>query len=247
VTLPSTGGQLPGVLPMPAQYVVIDIETGHAPPEVIDQAIRWWKPPGNIKDPTKIEARRKEATAKLAENSALLDGSPILCVAAATDQYAVVWNGMDKRRYKLDATPIQSHGDEKEMLLAFAKWLDAVAGPDTVLVGFNLKRFDLPRLRVAYLRHGLKLPECLRTDQLELPLIFDVMSRFLRFFTAERSGDLFISLGEVLDRLGLPQPKEIVCGAEVPTMHEAGQVKEILTYSLVDVLSTRAAFGLLNA
>ena len=44
-------------------FVVLDIETGDAPIECVETALQSWKPPANIRDPEKIEARRQEAAA----------------------------------------------------------------------------------------------------------------------------------------------------------------------------------------
>lgn len=52
----------------PAQWLVLDLETGHAPQAAIEAAIAAWKPPANIKDEAKIEARRQEAMIKIREN-----------------------------------------------------------------------------------------------------------------------------------------------------------------------------------
>ena len=78
----------------PAQYVVIDLETGDAPPDAIAAAIAAWKAPSNWK-PETVEAKRVEAAEKIIEKSALLDASPILCLALKTDRMSVILNGMD--------------------------------------------------------------------------------------------------------------------------------------------------------
>jgi hypothetical protein len=74
-------------------YIVTDIETGSCSNEQIQAALSAWKPPANVRDPEKIEVRRKEAEIRLRDKSALLDGSPILCTGVCSDTQAVVFDG----------------------------------------------------------------------------------------------------------------------------------------------------------
>jgi hypothetical protein len=43
----------------PCSFIVLDLETGDAPPEAVAAALDGWKAPANIKDPEKIEVRRQ--------------------------------------------------------------------------------------------------------------------------------------------------------------------------------------------
>jgi len=65
---------------------VLDLETGDAPAEAVAARSRILEGTGNVKDEAKIAARRQEAAAKISERAALLDASPILCVALQADQ-----------------------------------------------------------------------------------------------------------------------------------------------------------------
>ncbi len=238
-----------------ASYCVLDIETGHASQDVIDAAVGRWKPAPNVTKPETIEAQRKKAAVKIAEKSALLDGSPIICVVAAMPYRATLFNGADGKDYQIPGAgfaEMMACADsginlERNMLIALRHWAAAVLSAETILVGHNLIGFDLPRLRAAYLRHRLLMPQFLNPIRAEGPQpVFDTMREFPRYFTADRHGEKFISLAEVADRLGIPQAKEIVSGADVPDLHAAGKIKEILTYCLVDVLATRAIYLLLS-
>lgn len=96
------------VIPLaPATFVVIDLETGDAPAEAVEQALAGWTPPGNLKDPVKIDARRAEAVEKIRERAALLDASPILCVALQTDRARLIFNGMDHAAPDIDGWPVR--------------------------------------------------------------------------------------------------------------------------------------------
>ena len=232
-----------------ARHLALDIETGNASEDVVKGAIRRWKAPSNLKDPVKIEGRRKEAEAKIREKSALLDGAPIICIAARTDRTAVVFSGLGRRKFKVDGNTVVSAGNERGMLLAFQEWLDKVTGPETILVGFNLRAFDLPKLRARYLAHGLRLPQVLSPrllDDERQPCI-DVMHLFLRYFSAERNRDLMVGLGEVVERLGLPQFKNQINGSMVPKLAKAGKLKNVFTYCAVDTLATLTAFSMMTS
>lgn len=233
----------------PANLVCIDIETGHADKKVVDDEIARWEPPSNMKDAEKIEAKRKEASEKIRDRSALLDASPIACIAVRTEKVGRIFNGLDKKAYAVNHSDVISAGNEKKMLTDFREWMDAITTEHTVLIGFNIYSFDLPRLRAAFMRHRLKLPNILTPrllDDEKQPTI-DVMKMFLRGFTADCVDDRMISLREVEHRLGLPEYKDKISGAEVPDMIVKGKIKEVLTYCAVDTLSTLQAYLLMTS
>ncbi len=233
----------------PARFVALDLETGDASAEILGQAIARWLPPANFKDPDKIEDRRREAAEKTRERSALLDGSPIVCVAVRTDRSGLIFNGMDRKKYVVPHNEVLSLGNEKEMLRAQREWLDKVTIDDTVLVGFNLISFDLPRLRAAYMRHRLRLPRILAPRLLddERQPVIDVMRLFIRYFTSEKHDAYGISLDEVIERLGLPRYKDRIDGSMVPGLVREGRVKEVLTYCGVDTMATLQAYLLMTS
>lgn len=234
---------------MPARLISIDIETGNASKEVIQAAVDLWTPPGNVKDKAKIDERRNEYAAKTREKSALLDGSPIACIAVKTDRMGIVFNGCDKEDHKVEGSAVISAGDEASMLAAFREWANAAASEETILVGFNLWSFDLPRIRAAFMRHRLKLPKILQPrllDDERQPSV-DVMKLFLKNFTSEYADERYISLSEVIQKLGLPGYKDVISGAMVPKLLDEGKVAEVLAYCFVDTLSTMDAFLLMTS
>lgn len=233
----------------PARLVCLDIETGHATEKLIKEEIERWEPPSNVKDPEKIEARRQEATVKIREKSALLDGSPIVCISARTEKVGRIFNGINKKSYSINHSEVVSSGNERQMLVDLREWLDGVSNEETVLVGFNLISFDLPRIRGAFMRNRLRLPKILTPRLLEderQPVV-DVMRLFLKWFTAEYHSDLMISLDEVIRRLDMPRYKDRISGAQVPDFVKDGKVKEVLTYCAVDTMATLQAYLLMTS
>lgn len=249
-TTASTNGHVKGHTSLtPARLICLDIETAHADKKSIESEIERWKPGGNVKDADKIEAAREKFSEKVTDKSALLDASPVACISVRTEKVGKVFNGIDKKSYAVNHSDVISGGSEKKMLIDFREWLDTVTDDKTVLIGFNIFAFDIPRLRAGFMRHRLKLPRVLSPRVLDADKqpIIDVMSMFLRGFTSDCYGDRHISLREVEHRLGLPEYKDKISGAEVPDMIERGEVKKVLSYCAVDTLSTLRAYMLMTS
>lgn len=225
----------------PAQYAVLDLETGFAPQASIDAALEGWKPLKNWKEET-VAAKRAEMAEKAEEKSALLDAAPIICLALKTDRMAVILNGMDANSYEIPGWLCLPCGDEKGLLVALRTILDSSADPDTVIAGHNILGFDLPKIRNAYLRGRLQLPLALR-DQWHP--VMDTM-RQIRYFSMENADERYVSLDTVARVLGIPQPKQVITGADCPRLHREGQIAAVLTYCCVDVATTERAYLLMT-
>ena len=159
---------------------------------------------------------------------------------------AIILNGMSAEAPGITGWLCLPCMDEKGLLVALRSILDATTGPDTVLVGQNILGFDLPKLRNAYLRHRLCLPAALRPmDGESRQPVFDTM-REIRFFSMENADERFVSLDTVARVLGIPQPKQVITGADCPRLHREGEHAVILTYCCVDVATTERAFLLMN-
>jgi hypothetical protein len=235
-------------LQQPAAWLVLDLETGDAPDEAVTAALGAWKPPANVKDPEKIEARRLEAMEKIRERAALLDASPILCVALKTDRLNIVLNGMNGDLPAIEGCDVWPCQNEHGLLLALRVLLDENTNPQTVIVGHNVRNFDLPKLRQAFIRHGLKLPEILkpRLRDEERAEIVDTAHLF-KSFSMEHRDDFCSSLDTVAATLGIPRPKDVISGADVPRLHRAGEYTAILTYCAVDCACTARAYQLMTS
>ena len=179
------------------------------------------------------------------EKAALLDEAPILCIACHWGTGAILFSGMNNRRYRITGATTLSLGDEASMLTRFREWADAACDPDTVLIGHHLLGFDLPRLRIRFAHHRLRLPHILDPTRDPLQPAADTMKLFARYFSVEHR-DGYVSLDEVATKLGLPRTKPIINGADVPKLHKKGKAREILTYALLDALTTTRAYQLLT-
>lgn len=225
----------------PAQYAVIDLETGFAPQAAIDAALEGWKPPKNWKEET-VAAKRAEMAEKAEEKSSLLDAAPIICLALKTDRITVILNGMDAISYEIPGWLCVPCMDEKGLLVALRTILDSSAAPVTIIAGHNILGFDLPKIRNAYLRNRMRLPMALQ-DHAQ-PVV-DTMLQ-IRYFSMESADERFVGLDTVARVLGIPQPKQVITGADCPRLHRDGRIAEILTYCCLDVATTERAYLLMT-
>lgn len=177
--------------------------------------------PSNYKDPEKIAAYIKDATAKAIDRCAL---DPDLCRVVAVG----VWE-----EDAIDPTVFTSEHHFSTSEHYMLQWLlDAIAGAD--LVGFNILGFDLPVLirRSQYL--GLKVPaSVLNLDRYRTPHI-DLMER-LSF-----NGKLkYRSLDFYCKRFGIDVP-DVTTGKDVDAMVKAGDWVGVANHCRADLLKTRA-------
>lgn len=247
---------------MPTPWLAIDIETAHGRPEDVERHIRLhWSPPSNVVTAAADESRSKEdrdksllaigrAHLRIAEarqeKSAILDASPIVVISIRTPNNLHALHCL-RAEAAATHTPTggvtQGFGTGKEMLVALRAGLDAICTPETLLVGHNIQSFDLPRLRWAYLRAGLRMPWVLAHDAQPC---FDIMRQFgRRFSQVDRP---FIALADVLEEFGIHNHKTDLDGSRVPEMVKdilAGKwelLPELMGYALQDANTEATVF-----
>jgi len=220
---------------VPPAYLVLDIETTAGDPTEAEAWVRRaWSPSKNWK-PATIGERYLEAVARKEERLALLDTAPIISVAMKTPADCLVLHWLDCGRANFAAARLVRLPSEREMLAAVAALL-AACDAETILVGHNIRHFDLPKLRQAMLRRGVPLPPALAwRDQ----PTYDTMREWSRFTLDDRQ---YIPLCELLECCGLDDHKQLADGAIVPEMHAAGRHEEILAYAAADVLAEEAVY-----
>jgi hypothetical protein len=136
------------------------------------------------------------------------------------------------------------------MLTGFGAWLDSIITDETytVFVGHNIRGFDLPKLRNAYIRNGLKLPASLRPsfgDEQSIQTV-DTMHLF-KAFSMEHRNDMYVSLDTVAESFGISGIKNQVSGADVPKLHRQKKFETILTYCALDTTVTTQIFKLMGS
>lgn len=229
------------------KHFCFDIETGNAGAEDINTKAQEAKLPAKAKTEEDQRAAKIEAYQKAVDKAALLDRAPIMVLCAATEAGNTVWSCIPtkcpvKTMPGLQAE-IRNFGSEKEMLLDLREWLAERTGENTEIIGFNSRGFDLPKMRNAYIRHKLQLPAVF------VPGVnphYDVMREYLRNYTTEFNGQLFVKLKTVQNRLGLPQYKEFISGADAPKLAAQGQDKLVIPYCYMDTMTTYLAYKLMT-
>ena len=234
---------------MATNYLIIDIETGRASEEAIAARVADWKPPSNMVDPEKIEARRKEFAETAAERSPLWDESPIVSVAVFNPELKcpAVFIQSENPIEVADVAVVTS-ADEKTLLSNLSQALNQITDEDTVLSGWNVDKFDFRKLRLGFARNGLPLPQCLTPSigPEDGQPIFDLMKAFSYKFSVE-ARDCYTSLVRGAQLLGIEDHKNIVNGSEVPNLFKDGKVQEIALYNALDVLLENKVFERLSA
>lgn len=197
-----------------------------------------WEPSKAWK-PETIGARYLEMLAKKTERLALLDASQIIAVALRTPaEVACIHSMQSHPPAKVESADVAGFASERVMLESLRSFMATRAGEQTTLVGHNIGHFDLPRLRLAFLRNGLQLPPLLADP--DQP-VFDTMREFCRRFSADNETGR-IALADVLSKIGLPNHKTVAAGGDVPALFAAGQFDSITRYALLDVMTEAEVF-----
>lgn len=222
----------------PYAYLTLDLETKGGRPEDAERAMRMhWKPASNWK-PATIGERYLEMLAKKQERLALIDGSEVISVALRSDSEARVLHCLyEHAPNAASGAMIEGFKTQRDMLVALRVLLNTRVSHETHLVGHNIRDFDLPKLRMVYLREGLTLPLCLAAD--DQPL-FDTMQVWGRRFSSNR--DCFVSVADVCEELGIDNHKDLVDGSQVDGLYAEGKFDTIIKYNLLDVLTEHEMF-----
>ena len=116
---------------------------------------------------------------------------------------------------------------EKDMIVEFYKIIDGC-----VLGGFNIKNFDIPFLIKRGLKHGIPVPNVLRSFG-KKPWEFDNLIDLYEVykFMGRTSGPL----DSVCGLLSIPTPKDKIDGSQVQEYFDKGKIVEITEYCTKDV------------
>lgn len=226
--------------PQGYKWMCLDIETTNSRPEEVEAwARREWSPDPKWK-PLTIGNRFIKALEDKKEKAALLNESPIACIGLRSDTELRCLHAMHKHE------PRQEHGalvegfeDSPSLLVALRNVINSLCSPDTVFVGHNIKGFDLPKLRWAYVHHGVRMPDAIMDYSQP---IFDSMTEWKKFSFGTGDKKIFISLDELLDRFKLESHKGLVDGSMIPGLIESGEYDQVIQYQLLDVLAESNLF-----
>lgn len=154
----------------------------------------------------------------------------VACISFAID---------DGKVFSLPAAKVE---DEPGVLSRFADGLRK--NPMHNLCAHNGKGFDFHWLARRMVIHGVKLPRQLNTQGLKpWETSFIDTQEMWGFGDMRRT----VRLDVLCASLGIPSPKDAMCGAEVPQAWRDGRIEEIVTYCEKDVEALREVYKRLDA
>jgi hypothetical protein len=197
--------------------LVLDIETRPLPTEQLDAIAPEFRAPSNYKDEAKIAASIAEQRAEWRDRAALsaLTGRVVLVGTFDTaDNDTVQWH-------------LDEAGGITEQMTLQAFWHDT--WPEGVIVGWNIKGFDLPFLVQRSRILGVDTPRDLFQGRYWNTRVRDLMDEWGCFAYGART-----SLDSVARALGLPGKTST--GKDSLTM----DMPELLAYNAADLATTAA-------
>ena len=203
--------------------VFIDIETIPDQSQgALDRIKETLTPPGNISKQETIDKWWAEKAPEAAEEKYLktsLDGTygRILCIGVAlNDMPATVFSG-----------------EEDAVLTAFYAFVSGL--DNTMFIGHNIHKFDLPFIRHRSIINRIK-PTCAMPDGR-----FNGQDAFCTMQSWAGYGN-FIGLDRLCGVLGIDSPKDGIDGSKVWAYVQAGREQEVYDYCKRDVEATREVY-----
>jgi len=237
--------------------ICLDIETCNSE-QAFQLESKFVKANSNIKDEEKKAGNIAEKLATMKEKSALLDTAPIGVIGLQIGEGMPIVLHTDVRlpsgvmgdQNGGGAVQCTTFNCSKDMFIGLRNMLDTLfntalqAGQVLTIVGFNSIKFDIPKLRLAYIRHGLKLPIALRPN-IEGVINYDVMLKFTKYYTKNESP--YIGLDHVCALLGVGEVDKPLDSSKVPGMLEAGETATVALHCGLDVAKTALCWRLMES
>lgn len=220
-----------------APWLCLDIETKEGRPEDVIAWLRhhWW-PQENLKPDTnlrKLEALIEDKKTKMA----LMDSAGLATVQLATAEQTLLLHAFHAEEPRLmEDAAVMGFATEPELLIFLRDWLRTNCDDKTTIVGWNIKGFDLPRLRLMFLRAGLQLPPQLKVSA----DVYDMMKEYCRNFSVDRVE--FMKLLVALEQMGIPTRKAEINGSMVGAMIAEKRFEDVLKYGLGDIREEKELF-----
>ncbi len=230
---------------------VLDIETRHSSDDFIRAAqseVVRDDPDARLKNPEriqenleKIEEKYRKARRKVKDKSACLNAAPIGCIGLAADANLHNWSCFDFSREDMERLTVKEEVSiktfecEKDMMASFVEFVNGHSTEYSRIVGFNSRKFDFSKIRLACRRNGVKVPDILTGAYKDNQV--DLMLDFIYGFNCEDSHRLMISLQQVCLEFSVPYRKTLT-GAEIPDAIERGDFLTVTLDNISDVIET---------
>lgn len=181
-------------------------------------------------NPSPIWERFKERKELEDDDACLYPEFGQICCAGLVRLNHALEETADKTLTALDAV------EERSLLVSLAETLNKDA--DGIIIGHNIKGFDIPYMAKRMMSHGIPLPECLRVaGKKPWDIHHKDTQELLKF-----GGWTSMSLDSACLLLGIPSPKNDLTGAEVPQAMADGRIKEVAEYCMRDVRATAEVY-----
>lgn len=217
----------------------LDIETGPCDEKALKLELSLVKPAANIKDEKKKVSNVESRKAAIYEKSALQESSPILCIGVEAFNSIICFTSFAVPEAVLLSSAninVMQFQTEKEMLEAFMVFIESSFDEESRIVTFNGENFDMRKIFMRSAFYGIRIPELL----FERRNHTDLMLRYIKYFSMSRVP--FISLGEVLSRLGICDGK-LMDGSRFYELIEKGETTKAVFYNALDCLFNKVIAG----
>ena len=217
-----------------SNYIYLDLETIPSQRnDIKDHFAKNITPPGNIKKPESIEkwnqTEKPKAIEKVLEKTSLNGtfGEIIQFNLAINDNNPVIF------QRKLDES-------EHDLIMDFTQWLNPLDDFDKtpVLVGHNIKLFDLKFLHQRMIVNKIVIPSMLRfaikQPKYSSELVYDTMLEWAGY---ER--DKYENMDTLCLALNIPTPKNQIDGSEIWATVQAGKYDILKQYGIDEIVALR--------
>ena len=226
----------------PFKRVALDIETASCDETALEFERSLVKAAGNIKDPEKKARNIEDKQNGIEEKNGLLDSNPIGCIGVEADgelHHFSTFEFTPEEYAKFSRADIRivTGTDETELLKKFRRFCVLNCDDTTQIVTFNGESFDLPRLRHAFARNAVAMPEIIKPYSRNWHV--DLMLEYGRKFTVNSALKRFVSMETACKFFRIPFVKEM-SGREVPQAIANKEFFRVTRYNLKDVKTTSA-------
>lgn len=224
------------------RYMALDIETGAATIAALSNDLSRCKPNANTKDPAKRVEQVKRKQQSVIEKSALTNAAPIMCIGLKDNDSISIFTAYDFAGSEkiINAGINLVIGDsEIDILHNVTNYIthEKYMGYD-LIVTFNGRGFDLPKIRLAYARNGLSdyMPEVFRPN---FPHI-DLMIEYCKYYSV--GNKMFCSFEDACIDLGIIETGKAFSGGLFHELVNEGKEFEATIYNGLDCLLTEQMY-----
>jgi len=214
----------------------LDIETGPCDGKELELELSLVKPAANIKDEAKKALNIESKKTAIIEKAALQESSPILCIGVEAFNSVICFTSFDVPDAALLSSAninVMQFESEHKMLSGFMTFIESSFDDGSKIVTFNGENFDMRKIFMRSAFHEIEIPKLMFDRRNHT----DLMLRYTKYFSMSKVP--FISIGEVLSRLGICNGK-LMNGSNFYDMVKSGETTKAVLYNALDCLFNKA-------